>query len=718
MIKNMNNINLKINNALNIFYKSTGIKAFFSDTKLNLLTYHSEKKIAYAFSILGMSEISSYLAEAFSKPPVSESDFFTYFLPNNFIFNIAFVIKDKKYVGAFVTEPLLVKSLDKNEIEELICYSQLSLKDKKMLENMLLKIPVISHDKIMPIGTVLHGLSKNLFEKESNQILCGSSIDTEANNSNINKNYDFSIFQVEKSNTQFSYFSNISALVKDGNTELLIKALDKINIGMLVEHNLCSFDFIRALKNNFIKICSMTCYIAIEANVPYKKAMDATNAYISKVENLQNINDIYTLTKEALISITNTIAKSLKNSYSKYVNNVINYIHQHYAEKISLKMLAEYTNLSQYYLSKQIKKETGLNLLDNINNIRVEESKDLLLNTNMSILDVAQKVGFNYQNHFAATFKKLTGLSPNEFRKTLGHKEILNKDNYSSDKFSKTLVEKIYIKLSMCPSLFDTAHIIDPINHKFIIVKSRNNEITVEKCCYFKDQNYHFEDCLFITAYLQNEIIFKVYNKNENIFLAAAIPVTSENTTYIVEVLRNISNNLLIDLDEENKKNCHITIKDNFLMHKNTAFTIPHSRMYIDQKLNMNIRSSNLYKKSFFIILFTIENLNSIKNKNAKLHTIDDYIINIISAIISGSLVTPKDWLGHYTKNIFLLALNDTDYKTVMCIAKKIKKKFNTAILHTNKKYSNFTLKYGIASYSDDITDSQAFIKQAFMNMN
>lgn len=716
----MNNLSLKINNALNIFYKSTGINAIFSDTKLNLLTYHNEKKVAYDFSVLGMSEISSYLAEVFSNPPVDESDFYTYFLPNNFIFNIAFIIKDKKYIGAFVTEPLLVKSLSKNEIEELTCYSQLSLKDKNMLENMLLKIPVVPHDKIMPIGTVLHGLSKTLFEKESHQILRGSSANYETNNPNIkvNKSYDFSVFPMENVSTYSSYFPNITNLIKSGNTELLIKALDEINIGKLTEHNLCSFDFIRSLKNNFIRICSMTCYIAIEANVPYKKAIDITNTYIDKVENLQNINDIYILTKEALISITNTIAKSLKNSYSKYVNNVMNYIEQHYSEKISLKMLAERTNLSPYYLSKQIKKETDLNLLDNINNIRVEKSKDLLLNTNMSILDVAQKVGYNYQNHFAANFKKFTGLSPNEFRKTLGHKESLNKNNYSSTNFSKTLVEKIYIKLSMSANLFDTARIIDPINHKFLVIKSRNNNVTVEKCCYFKNQNYQHENCIFITAYLQNENIFKVYNKGENIFLVAAIPVTSENVTYIVEIQKNVSNKLLININDENKKNCHINIKENFLVDKNTAFTITHSRMYIDKKLNMNIRSSTLYKKSLFIILFTIENLNSIKNKNVRLSTVDDCIINILSSIISGSLITPKDWLGHYTKNIFLLALNDTDYKNVIYIAKKIREKFNTALLYTNKKHSRFTLKYGIASYSDSTTDSETFIKQAFMNMN
>lgn len=712
----MENLDIKISSILNTFYKTTGINAAFSDTKLNLITFNTEKKTAYDFSILGMSEISSYLAEGFSKPPVKEASFYTYFLPNNFIFNIAFVINNGDYMGAFVTEPMLIKSLNKKEIEKLLCYSSLSLKNKKVLENLILKIPVVHYDQIKPIGNVLHCLSKTVFEPEVLQVLHGSSIDSNTNISNlkINKDYDFSILPHSKNSTKFTSFTNITTLIKSGNTELLIKTLSKINIVELLDNNLCDSDFIRALKNNFIKICSMACCIAIEAKAPYEKIMDITDTYIYKVENLQNINDIYNLIKEALISITNIIAKSHRNSYSKYVNNAMNYIEQNYAEKISLEMLAKYTNLSTYYLSKQIKKETGLNLLDNVNNIRIEKSKYLLLNTNISILDIAQKIGFNYQNHFAATFKKFTGISPNEFRKTLGHKENLNKDNCSSDKFSKQLIEKIHIKLSMFSNLFDTARIIDPINHNSIVIKDKENIMC--KCCNPKNQNDYCENCIFIAAYLQNETIFKIYSKHKKIFLAAAIPVTSGKITYIVEVLKNVSNKISINVDEKNLKKCFLNVKEDFLINKNTELTIPQSRIYINKKLNINIRSSALYKKSLFIILFTLENPSSTTNSHQ--YNTYDYVISTLCHIISNSLLSPKDWVGQYTKNIFLLALNDINCKTAMDTAKKIKEKFNFTMLRKNKEYSKFALTYGIASYSNNTPNPETFIKQAFINMN
>lgn len=281
----MNDLNIKINNILNIFYKSTGIKATFSDTKLNLITNDPEKKTAYGFSILGMSEISSYLAEVFSKPPVNKAAFYTYVLPNNFIFNISFIIKDKKYVGAFITEPILVKNLSKKEIEKLLCYSELSLKDKKSLENLILKIPVVYYDKIKPIGNILYCLSKTIFKPEVPQILLGSGIKSKENTNNleINKSYSFSILPLKKGSTQFTSFTNIATLIRNGDTESLIKVLDKINIGKPADSNLCDLDFIRSLKSNFIKICSMACCIAIEAKAPYEKAMNITDAYICKV---------------------------------------------------------------------------------------------------------------------------------------------------------------------------------------------------------------------------------------------------------------------------------------------------------------------------------------------------------------------------------------------------------------------------------------------------
>jgi len=55
-------------------------------------------------------------------------------------------------------------------------------------------------------------------------------------------------------------------------------------------------------------------------------------------------------------------------------------------------------------------------LTDHVNQARVEASKPELLETNRSVNEIAQAVGFSYQNHFAKVFMKATGQTPVEFR--------------------------------------------------------------------------------------------------------------------------------------------------------------------------------------------------------------------------------------------------------------------------------------------------------------
>ncbi|WP_234121303.1 helix-turn-helix domain-containing protein [Clostridium hydrogenum] len=709
--------NIKIHSILNTFYKSTGIKLNFSDTNLNLITCFPEKKTAYNFSVLGMNEISAYLAEAFSKTPIKESSFHTYVLPNNFIFNIAFAIKDNAYMGAFVTEPILIKPFNKKKLETILNSSILSLKDKKNLENTILKLPIIDYSAITPIGNILYELSKTIFQNDIKQILCGSNTKTKIKKpyQMPNNNYNFSILPIEKDNTRFSIFFDITSLIKTGNTELLAKTLHKITAGSLDLYRLYDLEFIRSLKNNFIKLCSIACYIAIDSKAPYEKVINTTDAYICKVENLQNINDIYKLIEEMLLKLTDIVSKSLKGAYSKNIRMTINYIYQHYSEKITLKMLAEHTKLSTFYLSKQIKKETGLSLLDNINKIRIEKSKYLLINTNITILDISQRVGFNYQNHFASIFKKFTGFSPNEFRKALGNELTSKKDYNSFDKTSNALIENISIKLSMLSNLFDSACIIDPVNHKKININTEGNTNCINKICKIERETTYCNNALYIKAYLQNDTIFKLYDKDENTFLMIDIPITSERNTYIVELKKNVSNKFLIDMDEKKVKIC-LKDSENFLLNKKDIVTGLYCRIYIGKKLDINMRSSILNQKSLFIILFTIENVN--QEKNIFNHISINYIFKKFADILSNYLVTPNDWAGRYTGNIFILALNNTNYKNVMSVANKIKKEFNKTTFEIYKNNNFCILNYGIKQYSDKIIDSKHFIKQAFINMN
>ena len=102
---------------------------------------------------------------------------------------------------------------------------------------------------------------------------------------------------------------------------------------------------------------------------------------------------------------------------SKEIAEVVQFVQKNYQKDISLQQAAELVQISTNYLSSLFKKELQLGFVEYVNQVRIEKAKDMLLNTYQRTYEIAQNVGFADESYFSRTFKKLTGLRPNEFRK-------------------------------------------------------------------------------------------------------------------------------------------------------------------------------------------------------------------------------------------------------------------------------------------------------------
>ena len=120
------------------------------------------------------------------------------------------------------------------------------------------------------------------------------------------------------------------------------------------------------------------------------------------------------------------------NRFTEYVFNFVGvkhadvlykasvYIKDNYMKKLSLEDVASYVYLSPTYFSKVFKDETGENFNSYLNRIRIEKSKKLLLNENINLADISNMVGYEEQSYFSKVFKRITGKSPLQFRRSRG----------------------------------------------------------------------------------------------------------------------------------------------------------------------------------------------------------------------------------------------------------------------------------------------------------
>lgn len=99
-------------------------------------------------------------------------------------------------------------------------------------------------------------------------------------------------------------------------------------------------------------------------------------------------------------------------------NLIMKYIQYNY-HQITLESLATFFHYSKSNLSLLIKKNTGVNFIDLITNLKMSNASDLLKNTDISIDKISRQVGYNSSDHFSRTFKKHYNCSPQQYRKNL-----------------------------------------------------------------------------------------------------------------------------------------------------------------------------------------------------------------------------------------------------------------------------------------------------------
>ena len=106
----------------------------------------------------------------------------------------------------------------------------------------------------------------------------------------------------------------------------------------------------------------------------------------------------------------------INNQFSPHVKKAVEYSIKNFDSPISIDSICNELNINKSYFCKIFKSETGYTFTNFLNIFRVEKSKKLLKNSNMSLLDVAVSVGFNSQNYYSSVFKKITNKTPLEYK--------------------------------------------------------------------------------------------------------------------------------------------------------------------------------------------------------------------------------------------------------------------------------------------------------------
>lgn len=123
---------------------------------------------------------------------------------------------------------------------------------------------------------------------------------------------------------------------------------------------------------------------------------------------------IVLLNRKALFSPTRLPATAAANRQCAAIRH---YIQDHYKEKLTLDLLAEEANVNKFYLAHAFKQEYGVSPIHYMNACRLEEGKRLLVETDLTLIQLAGMLGYSSPSYFSQSFRRAEGLSPLEYRR-------------------------------------------------------------------------------------------------------------------------------------------------------------------------------------------------------------------------------------------------------------------------------------------------------------
>lgn len=129
--------------------------------------------------------------------------------------------------------------------------------------------------------------------------------------------------------------------------------------------------------------------------------------------------DLLTIFSRHLSLVANQVAVRQENAEAPMITRAKSFIKENQTEDLSLGQVAKAVNTSTFYFCKMFKKATGLNFTEYLSRVRVEKAKNLLLNPNLRVSEIAFEVGFQSLTHFNRVFRRIVGESPTDFRSHL-----------------------------------------------------------------------------------------------------------------------------------------------------------------------------------------------------------------------------------------------------------------------------------------------------------
>ncbi len=195
--------------------------------------------------------------------------------------------------------------------------------------------------------------------------------------------------------------------------ELLNLYKNKLKPVLLSTHNKQSLEKMKSKTAVFVAVIARK---LIKTGISPDIVMGYEGIYMEIIHHSKSTQDLLNIIEKLIVYSASLINQINHIEHINIISKTSKYVNEHISEAISLNDISKHVGLSVNYFSSLFKRELNKSFTRYVNECRVEKSKDLLKHSDLSLANIATKVGFKNQNYFTTIFKKYTGITPRQYR--------------------------------------------------------------------------------------------------------------------------------------------------------------------------------------------------------------------------------------------------------------------------------------------------------------
>jgi len=277
------------------------------------------------------------------------------------------------------------------------------------------------------------------------------------------------------------------------------------------------------------------------------------------------------------------------------------------------------------------------------------------------------------------------------------------------------ILQEIAERLSIFKDLYTFIRIVEPEKKEARLSEVDGSCSPVTTCYAFWNRLVPCENCVSMRAITEKKVISKIEFAEGRTYFVQAIPMELRGEDFIVEMLKDITEDRILLFEEQGTMDLHEYIRIVNAKLVTDELTGLFNRRFIAERLPADLYQAKLHNQSISIIMADIDHFKKINDTYG--HVVGDCVLKELAALLQKSIQDPVNWVARYGGEEFLLVLRFSEKEEVIQAVERIRNTIQEHPFVCNDKTLHITCSFGVNYIHDTDSTVTKAIEDADQNL-